>query len=58
MDVVHGEETGDAFASCRRRNETRHPVVAVDEIRLDGVHYVVYHLALERKGKLCVSVAL
>ena len=58
MDVVHGEQTGNAFAPRRRRDESRHPIVAVDEIRLDGVHDVVYHLALKREGKLRIAVAL
>ena len=58
MDVVHCEKAGNTLAPRRRRNKSRHPIVAVNEIRLHSVHYVVYHFTLESEGQLSVSVAL
>jgi hypothetical protein len=35
MDVVHREQAGNAHAPRRRGNQTGHPVVAVDQVRLN-----------------------
>ena len=58
VDVVHREEAGDALAACRRRDEPRHPVVAVNEVWLHRVDDVVDHLTLERERQLRVAIAL
>ena len=55
---MNREQAGNALAARRRGNEPRHPVIAVNEIRLDAGNDVVDHLALERQRQLDVSVAL
>ena len=57
MDVMDGKQRRDALAAAGGGDEARHPVVAVDEVRLDVGDDVVYDFALESERKLDVAVA-
>lgn len=50
MNVVDGEEGGDAQLLGGGRNESRHPVVAVDDVRADLWDDVVNEVPLESEG--------
>lgn len=50
VDIVDGEEGRNSAAAGDSGNQPRHPVVAVNEIRLDGAHDIVDDLALEGEG--------
>ena len=50
MDVVDGEEARDVHSSREGRDEPRHPVVAVDQVRLQLRDGVVDDLPLECKA--------
>jgi hypothetical protein len=47
MDIVNGEQAGNSHFAGRRRNETGHPVIAVDQIRFDPRHDIVDDFTLE-----------
>ena len=50
VNVVNGEQTGDAVTAGDGGDEARHPVVAMDQIRAHLRNGVVDHLALECEG--------
>jgi len=58
MDVVDGEQARDAQTASGGGDEPGHPVVAVDEVGLDGGDDVVDHLALERESQLGIVLAV
>jgi len=50
VDIVEGEEAGDAEGAGFGGDEAGHPVVAVDEVGFDGGDDVVDDFALEGEG--------
>jgi len=50
MDIVDGEESGDAKFFGFGRDEASHPVVAVDDVRLDAGDDMVDEVASEGEG--------
>ena len=58
VDVVDRKQARNPLTARGRRNETRHPVVAVDEVWLHVRNDVIDDLALERECQLHVPVAL
>ena len=50
MDIVHGEEAGDAEAAGRGGDQAGHPVIAMDQVRPDAGDDVIDDLPLEGEG--------
>ncbi len=58
VDVVDGEEGFDASGACDGGDEAGHPIVAVDEVRLDAGDDVGGEFALEGEGHAGVVAGL
>jgi hypothetical protein len=58
VDVVDGKQAGNAHLPGHGRDEARHPVVAVDQVRLHPGNDVVDHLTLKGQGELGIFTAV
>ena len=58
VDVMDGEQTGDVHFAGHGRNQARHPVMAMNEVRSDAGHDVVDHFPLESQGDLGILIAV
>ncbi len=58
MDVMNREQGGDAETAGCGRNQTGHPVVAVDQVRADARNDVVQHFALKSEGNTRIFPAV
>ena len=58
MDIVDGKQARNTHLPRHGRNQSRHPVVAVNQVRLDDGYDVVHHLPHEGERHLEIVLAL
>jgi len=58
MDVVNGEQARDFVSPGHGRNQSGHPVVAVDDVRFHPWDDVVDHLPLKCQGHLEILIRI